>query len=138
MMFDERLESIRQAMDENRLRLAIVKPKARRLLTWPAATERRWVPARRLWFARGLGVLFIGSSLAGAYFWVSWELMRMIVACTLSLVSLRLLDRIAAHHVQELALQDEAFFRSGRESGLIELEAVKPGHPDSSSRASAY
>lgn len=138
MTFDERLESIRQAMDENRLRLAIVKPKARRLLTWPAATERRWVPARRLWFARGLGVLFIGSSLAGAYFWVSWELMRMIVACTLSLVSLRLLDRVSAHHVQESALADDAFFRAGRESGLIELEVVTPAKSDSAPRASAY
>lgn len=134
MTLDERIESIRQAVSENSLRLAVVKPKARRLLTWPTAEERRWVPAPRLWFARTLGVLFIGASLAAAYFWISWELMRMIVACTLSLVSLRLLDRMSAHHVQELALQDEAFFRAGRDSGLIELEPVKPGAP----RASAY
>ncbi len=122
---EEAFEPIRQAVKENRLHLAVVKAKARRLLTWPHPGERRWVPAARCWYARVLGLLFIGSSLAGAYFWTTWELMRMIVACTLSLVSLRYLDRVAAHHVQELALTDEAFFRAGRASGLIELEAVK-------------
>jgi hypothetical protein len=122
---EEAFEPIRQAVKEGRVHLAVVKTKARRLLTWPHSDERRWVPAARCWYARVLGLLFISSSLAGAYFWTTWELMRMIVACTLSLVSLRYLDRIAAHHVQELALADEAFFRAGRESGLIEIEAVK-------------
>ena len=122
---DEAFEPVKQAVLENRIHLAIIKTKARRLVTWPKGEEHRWVPAGRLWLARGLGALFIGSSLAGAYFWTTWELMRMIVACTLSLVSLRYLDRVAAHHVQELALADEAFFRAGRESGLIEIEAVK-------------
>jgi hypothetical protein len=138
MDVEEAFEPIRQAVRDDRVRLAVVKTKARRLLTWPHPDERRWVPATRCWYARMLGLLFIGSSLAGAYFWTTWELMRMIVACTLSLVSLRYLDRIAAHHVQELALADEVFFRAGRESGLIELEAVKPQGADSKSQASAY
>lgn len=122
----EAFEPIRQAVRENRLRLAILKPKARRLLTWPSASERRWVPASRLWLARVLAFLFISSSLAAAYSWFTWELMHMIFACTLSLVSLWYLDRIAAHHVQERALLDEAFFHAGRDSGLIELEPVTP------------
>jgi hypothetical protein len=129
MDVEEAFEPIRQAVRDDRVRLAVVKTKARRLLTWPHPDERRWVPATRCWYARMLGLLFIGSSLAGAYFWTTWELMRMIVACTLSLVS---------HHVQELALADEVFFRAGRESGLIELEAVKPQGADSKSQASAY
>jgi hypothetical protein len=54
------------------------------------------------------------------------------------LVSLRYLDRIAAHHVQERAMADEAFFRAGRDSGLIELEQIKPQGADSKSQASAY
>ncbi|MBI3606553.1 MAG: hypothetical protein HY207_01130 [Nitrospirae bacterium] len=135
---EEAFEPIKQAVIENRLHLAIIKTKARRLLTWPRGEERRWVPVGRMAMAQGLGILFIVSSLAGAYFWTTWELMRMIVACTLSLVSLRYLDRIAAHHVQELAMTDEAFFRAGRDSGLIELEQVKPQGADSKSQASAY
>jgi hypothetical protein len=135
---EEAFEPIKQAVLENRIHLAIIKTKARRLLTWPKGEEHRWVPTGRLWMARSLGALFIGSSLAGAYFWMTWELMRMIVACTLSLVSLRYLDRIAAHHVQERAMADEAFFRAGRDSGLIELEQIKPQGADSKSQASAY
>ncbi len=135
---EEAFEAIKQAVLENRIHLAIIKTKARRLLTWPKGEEHRWVPAGRLWIARGLGALFIVSSLAGAYFWTTWELMRMIVACTLSLVSLRYLDRVAAHHVQELAMADEGFFRAGRDSGLIELEQVKPQGAESKSRSSAY
>ncbi|MEW6682736.1 MAG: hypothetical protein AB1451_07400 [Nitrospirota bacterium] len=120
----EAFEPVKQAVAENRLRLAIQKPKARKLLILPTPDQRRWAPAGLVWFARALGVLFIGSSLAAAYAWLTWELMHMIFACTISLVSLRYLDRIAAHFTQDKALSDEAFFHAGRESGLIELEPV--------------
>ncbi len=119
---------VKQAVADNRLRLAILKPKARRLLILPRSNEQQWVPIGLRWFARVLGVIFVGSSLAAAYAWATWELMHMIFACTISLVSLRYLDRIAAHHVQDKALADEAFFHAGRESGLIELEKIpEPG-----------
>lgn len=120
----EAFEPVKRAVMENRVRLAILKPKARWLLIFPTADQRQWVPAGLRWFARVLGVLFVGSSLAAAYAWATWELMPMIFACTVSLVSLRYLDRIAAHHVQDKALSDEAFFHAGRESGLIELEKI--------------
>lgn len=120
----EAFEPVKRAVMENRVRLAILKPQARWLLIFPAADQRQWVPAGLRWFARVLGVLFIASSLAAAYAWATWELMHMIFACTVSLVSLRYLDRIAAHHVQDKALSDEAFFHAGRESGLIELEKI--------------
>lgn len=124
----EAFEPVKQAIAENRLRLAVLKPKARRLLILPLPDQRRWVPTGLSWFARVLGILFVGSSLAAAYSWATWELMHMIFACTISLVSLRYLDRIAAHHVQDKALTDEAFFHAGRESGLIELEKIpEPG-----------
>ncbi len=124
----ETFEPVKQAVMEKRLRLAILKPKARWLVMFPARAQRQWVPVGLLWFARALGGLFIGSSLAAAYAWATWELMHMIFACTISLVSLRYLDRIAAHHVQDKALSDEAFFHAGRESGLIELEKLpEPG-----------
>ncbi|MFZ5861929.1 MAG: hypothetical protein ACOYXR_03655 [Nitrospirota bacterium] len=120
----ENFEAIKQAIAEQRVRLAIVKPKARQLLIWPTADQKQWAPSGLQWFSRGLGALFIGSSLTAAYAWVTWELMQMIFSCTISLVSLRYLDRIAAHHTQDKALSDEAFFHAGRESGLIELEPV--------------
>jgi hypothetical protein len=120
----EAFEPVKQAIAENRLRLAILKPKARRLLILPRPNEQQWVSIGLRWFARVLGILFVGSSLAAAYSWATWELMHMIFACTISLVSLRYLDRIAAHHVQDKALADEAFFHAGRESGLIELEKI--------------
>ena len=120
----EAFEPVKQAVSENRLRVAIQKPKARKLLILPTSEQRQWVPTGLMWSARALGALFIGSSLAAAYAWLTWELMHMIFACTISLVSLRYLDRIAGHHVQGKALSDEAFFHSGRESGLLELEAV--------------
>jgi hypothetical protein len=120
----EAFEPVKQAVAENRLRLAIQKPKARKLLILPTSDQRRWVSTGLVWSARALGALFVGSSLAAAYAWVTWELMQMIFACTISLVSLRYLDRIAAHFAQDKALSDEAFFHAGRESGLIELEAV--------------
>jgi hypothetical protein len=124
----EAFEPVKQAVAENRLRLAIQKPKARKLLILPSPDQRRWVSAGLMWSARALGALFVGSSLAAAYAWLTWELMQMIFACTISLVSLRYLDRIAAHHVQDEALRDEAFFHAGRESGLIELEKLpEPG-----------
>jgi hypothetical protein len=126
----ENFETIKQAITERRMRLAIVKPKARKLLIWPTAEQQRWAPAGLQWFSRGLGAVFLGSSLAAAYAWVTWELMQMIFACTISLVSLRYLDRIAAHFAQDKALSDEAFFHAGRESGLIELEPVT-GRPES-------
>jgi len=135
---EETFETMRRAVLEARMRLAVVKPKARRLLTWPKPEERRWVPTSRLWFARILGALFISSSLAAAYSWITWELMHMIFACTLSLVSLRYLDRIAAHHVQERAMADEGFFFAGRESGLIELEPIQQPGIDPKSPASAF
>jgi hypothetical protein len=131
----EAFEPVKQAVAEKRLRLAILKPKARKLLILPTPDERQWVPAGLAWFARALGALFIGSSLAAAYSWLTWELMHMIFACTISLVSLRYLDRIAAHHVQDKALSDEAFFHAGRESGLIELEKI-PEHGAVSPRPS--
>ena len=134
---EETFEAVKQAIAEKRMRLAIVKPKARRLLTWPTSGDRRWVQTSRLWFSRALGMLFIISSLAAAYSWMTWELMHMIFACTLSLVSLWYLDRIAAHHVQELAMTDPAFFHAGRESGLIELEPMTLPGSGSASRASA-
>lgn len=120
----EDFSAIKQAITEQRLRLAIIKPKARKLLIWPTAQQQQWAPPGLQWFSRVLGALFIGSSLAAAYAWITWELMQMIFACTVSLVSLRYLDRIAAHHAQDKALSDEAFFRAGRESGLIEIEPV--------------
>jgi len=126
---------VKQGVAENRLRLAIQKTKARRLVILPTPDQRRWVPASLMWLARALGVLFIGSSLAAAYAWLTWELMHMIFACTISLVSLRYLDRIAAHHVQGKALSDEEFFHAGRESGLIELEKI-PEHGAASPRTS--
>ena len=126
----EAFEPVKQAVAEHRLRLAIQKPKARKLLILPTPDQRRWVSPGLVWSARALGVLFVGSSVAAAYAWVAWELMRMIFACTISLVSLWYLDRIAGHFAQDKALSDEAFFHAGRESGLIELEPVT-GRPES-------
>lgn len=124
----EAFEPVKTAVSENRVRLAILKPKARWLLMFPSKDQRPWVPAGLCWFARFLGVLFVASSLAAAYAWATWELMHMIFACTISLVSLRYLDKIAAHHVQDKALADEAFYHAGRESGLVELEKIpEPG-----------
>jgi len=131
----EAFDPVKQAVTENRLRLAIQKPKARRLLILPRSDQRQWVPSSLVWLARALGALFVGSSLAAAYAWLTWELMHMIFACTISLVSLRYLDRIAAHHVQDKALTDEAFYHAGRESGLIELEKI-PEQGTTSPRAS--
>lgn len=124
----EAFEPVKTAIAENRVRLAVLKPKARWLLMFPSRAQRAWVPSGLCWFARVLGALFVGSSLAAAYAWATWELMHMIFACTISLVSLRYLDKIAAHHVQDKALTDEAFYHAGRESGLIELEKTpEPG-----------
>jgi hypothetical protein len=131
----EAFEPVKQAVMDKRVRLAILKPKARWLVIFPAPDQRRWVPVGLRWFSRALGALFVGSSLAAAYAWATWELMPMIFACTVSLVSLRYLDRIAAHHVQDKALTDEAFFHAGRESGLIELEKI-PAPGSASPRAS--
>lgn len=135
-MMQEAFDSITQGIAEHRIRLAIIKPKARRLLLFPTPEQRQWVPAGLQWFARALGLLFLGASVAAAYAWVTWELMHMIFACTLSLVSLWYLDRVAAHHVQDKALADEAFFRAGRESGLIELE--KAAAPGTTSQRTSY
>lgn len=131
----EAFEPVKQAVAANRMRLAIQKPKARKLLILPPSNQRQWVPSSLMWFARLLGALFVGSSLAAAYAWFTWELMHMIFACTISLVSLRYLDRMAAHHVQDKALSDEAFYHAGRESGLIELEKI-PDPGTASPRAS--
>lgn len=114
-------EAIFDALQANRLSVAVDRRKARRAVTLRRDPAGRFIAMPSRWVFRAVAG-GVGASLAlSLYFLLTWTPLLVIICFLISRLLLMIWDALAMRLIRTVALADPAFLQLGLESRLLTL-----------------